>query len=86
MLTQFTAQIKNSEYDRLSDILYVHFSNDRGDSYGDEAENGVELFRDCETNEITGFEVTHVRLNPSARQRQMKEMGFDYDLRQLCGT
>ena len=76
--------IKKSEYDSLSDILYVHFLNDRGDSYGDEAKNGVEIFRDCETDEVTGFEVSHVSLDSIGRQAQMLEMGLNYDLCQLC--
>lgn len=84
MQTQSMTQIKRSEYDSLSDILYVHFANDRGDSYGAEAENGVEIFKDCETNEITGFEVYHIQLNPDERQNQMREMGLNYDLHQLC--
>lgn len=48
-------------YDDLSDILYVHFSNDNGDSYGDEYENGVEIFRDSIMHEITGFQVYNLR-------------------------
>ena len=76
--------IKRSKYYPDDDILYVHFSNDRGDSYGAEAENGVEIFKDCETDEITGFEVRYVQVNPEARQNQMREMGLDYDLWRLC--
>ena len=36
-------QIGRSEYDAFSDILYVHYLNDKGDSYGDDFENGVEF-------------------------------------------
>ena len=76
--------IKRSKYYPDDDILYVHFENDRGDSYGFEEENGVEIFKDCETDEITGFEVYHISLNPEARQNQMRKMGLNYDLLQLC--
>lgn len=61
MLTKYIKQIGRSEYDALSDILYVHFLNDNGDSYGDDFENGVELFRDSNTDEITGFQVYNLK-------------------------
>lgn len=76
--------IKKSKYYPDDDILYVHFVNDRGDSYGAEEDNGVEVFKDCQTNEVTGFQVYHIRNYERERQRQMKEMGLDYDLHQLC--
>lgn len=84
MLSKSMKQIGRSEYDRDTDILYVHFTNDRGDSYGDEEDNGVEVFKDCWTNEITGFQVYHIRDYERERQEQMHEMGLDYDLKQLC--
>ena len=34
--------------------------NDKGDSYGDDFENGVKIFRDSNTDEITGFQVNSV--------------------------
>lgn len=34
--------------------------NDKGDSYGDDFENGVEIFRDSNTDEMTGFQVNSV--------------------------
>ena len=61
MRTQSKKQIGRVEYDALSDILYVHFLNDSGDSYGDEYENGVEIFRDSNTDEITGFQVYNLK-------------------------
>ncbi len=84
MLLKSMKQIGKSEYDRDTDILYVHFANDRGDSYGFEEDNGVEVFKDCSTDEITGFQVYHIRNYEEERQKQMHEMGLDYDLNQLC--
>lgn len=84
MVLKSMKPIEKSEYDRNTDILYVHFSNDRGDSYGFEEDNGVEIFKDCDTDEITGFQVSHIRNFETERQKQMIEMGLDYNLQYLC--
>ena len=84
MLLKSMRPIGKSEYDRDTDILYVHFANDKGDSYGSDEDNGVEVFKDCETDEVTGFQVSHIRHYESERQKQMIKMGLNYDLRCLC--
>ncbi|MBQ9009142.1 MAG: hypothetical protein IJ088_07430 [Clostridia bacterium] len=83
MIEQFTRPIERSEYDPFSDILYVHFLNDKGDSYGDDFENGVEIFRDSLTDEITGFQVYHLNGCEDERQKQMNTMGLSYSLKSL---
>ena len=56
-----------SRSDEVSMMLFLTscmftILNDKGDSYGDDFENGVEIFRDSNTDEITGFQVNSVSL------------------------
>lgn len=46
--------VYNSRYD----VLYLMFSDD-GNSYGDDLLYGVVVYRDIDTEEITGYTFTH---------------------------
>jgi len=46
----------NLSYDKQHDILHIKIA-DNSNSYGAEDENGVNVFRDAETDQITGYMV-----------------------------
>ena len=43
-------------YDKKHDVLYIKVG-DNSDSYGAEEENNINVFRDVETDQITGYMV-----------------------------
>ena len=55
MITLERNCIRNADYDSVNDILYVHFTNDRGMSYASDSYDGFEIMRDMDTDEMTGF-------------------------------
>lgn len=71
--------IRNSNYDSVNDILYVHFANDRGMSYASDSPAGFEIMRDLDTNEMTGFMVYCARSKESERQAQLHSLGYELD-------
>ena len=44
------------DYDKEHDVLYIKVS-DNSNSYGAEEENNINVFRDVETDQITGYMV-----------------------------
>lgn len=84
MLKESMKEIKKTDYDRRNDILYVIFSNDRGNSYCEEETIGIEAMRDMETDELTGFMIYYPQRNYLERKQELKEIGFDFNLQDAC--
>lgn len=47
-------------YDSKYDILYILFS-DNSNSYGDDETPGIIYMRDMDTDELTGYTITHFK-------------------------
>lgn len=47
-------------YDSKFDVLYISFC-DSGNSYGDDEQPGIIYRRDVDTDEITGYTITHFK-------------------------
>ena len=71
--------IQNSRYDSANDILYIHLANDRGMSYASDSPVGLEIMRDMDTNEMTGFMVYCARTKEIERQAQLHALGYELD-------
>lgn len=84
MLNEYMKRIKKTDYDRRNDILYIIFSNDHGNSYCEEKTIGIEAMRDIDTDELTGFMIYYPQRKYIERQRELKEIGYDFDLMVAC--
>ncbi len=84
MLKEYMKKIKKTDYDRRNDILYIVFSNDRGNSYCEEETIGIEAMRDMETDELTGFMIYYPQRNYQERQQELREIGCDINLLEAC--
>lgn len=78
-----TESIQKKSYDKINDILYIHLSNDRGYSYADEGPKGIEILRDMETDEITGYMVYYPVRDKAERQKELLELGCDINLNEI---
>ena len=70
--------IQSKRYDKINDVLYIKFSS-MANSYGDE-KNGVVLFRDMFTGEVTGVTVFYPVRDREERKAQLHAMGLDVDI------
>lgn len=71
-------------YDRCNDVLYVSFDGDRGHSYGNGEENGIEEMLDMDTDQVTGLMVFYPLLRQQERQSALDKMGYHLHLNELC--
>lgn len=68
-------------YDRSNDVLYIMLYNNRGKSYADaDSPVGIEIMRDMDTDEITGFVVYYATEEKKSRQAELKELGYDFQI------
>lgn len=78
MLTKY--MIKKTSYDANHDLLYITFTTDRSQSYGEQEEDGIEVMRDMETEEITGLMVFDACDENKIRQKSLQNLGFDINV------
>lgn len=78
-----TRSILKKDYDEKNDILYIGFTNDRGNSYADEGPTGIEIMRDMDTDDVTGILVYYPREKQEDRQQKIQSMGYDFRLKEM---
>lgn len=76
-------EIRNYNYDQRNDIFYLHFLNDKGDSYADEQAPGVFVMKDIETDETTGLTVFFPKAKFVDQSRAMTTLGFTKELTKM---
>ena len=68
------------DYDRRNDILYLMFTENDGDSYGDEVADNVYLLRDIDTDEVIGIMIFHPRIHTDVKQKSLQHEGYNIGL------
>ena len=77
--------IRNVNYDRINDVLYLTLNTSRGRSYADsDSPIGIEILRDIDTDEITGFVIYYAEEQGRSRQETLSKIGWDLNIRDLC--
>ena len=71
--------IQKADYDRENDILYIKFGSTKS-SFGDEATDGIVVFRDLFTDDVTGLTVFYPRKRHDQRIRELKALGFSVNI------
>lgn len=84
MKSPFTQSKKKMTYDEINDILYITFTNDRGNSYAEEEERGIEVMYDSITDDVTGVMVFSPKTRREDRQSKLDKLGFCIDLSSVC--
>lgn len=84
MQTRYTRKIKKAEYDRERDILYIHYENDRGNSYGDEIERDLIVMRDIDTDEEAGLMIFYPVKRRAQCEKNLAKHGYDTKIPELC--
>ena len=77
--------IRKKNYDRINDVLYLTLDSSRGNSYADsESPIGIEILRDMDTDEITGFVIYYAAEKEKDRENALEKIGWEFNLRELC--
>lgn len=84
MKNQYIESKKKMTYDEINDILYISFTNDRGNSYAEEEERGIEVMHDSITDDVTGLMIFSPKLRREDRQKKLNSLGFCIDLSSIC--
>ena len=73
--------IHNAIYDSSNDVLYIHFtSKPAKNSYGDEVVDGIVIFSDMDTDEMTGITIFYPKRDLRDRLRELHGLGLEIDL------
>ncbi len=83
MLDKSISGRMKADYDRRNDTLYLMFTADSGNTYGDEVADNVYLLRDIDTDEVIGIMIFHPKIHTEIKRQSLQHEGYDIGLEML---